>query len=117
MNKEVKKKWVAALRSGKYKQGHGMLRKNKGNDARFCCLGVLCNLHAEAHPEIAAKQTSRAKYMGRNDFLPEAVKKWAGLKRVNPEVDVGERYLLSLAELNDQGRDFKFIADVIEEQL
>ena len=45
MNPEIKAKWVAALRSGEYKQAKGQLRI--GNS--FCCLGVLCNLHAQAH--------------------------------------------------------------------
>ena len=36
LNPEAKAKWVAALRSGKYKQGHGRLRDGD----TFCCLGV-----------------------------------------------------------------------------
>ena len=40
MVKEIKDKWVAALRSGKYKQGSGQLH-NTMNDT-YCCLGVLC---------------------------------------------------------------------------
>ena len=32
--------WVAALRSGKYKQG----RSRRRGDDHFCCLGVGCNL-------------------------------------------------------------------------
>lgn len=47
MNKDIKRAWVKALRSGKYKQGRKQLRN--GND-EMCCLGVLCNLYAEAHP-------------------------------------------------------------------
>ena len=41
------KKWVKALRSGDYKQGHGRLR----TDDTFCCLGVACDLYAQEHPE------------------------------------------------------------------
>lgn len=37
MKTEVKKKWLKALRSGKYEQGRGQLRFNN----EFCCLGVL----------------------------------------------------------------------------
>lgn len=46
MNQEIKKRWVAALRSGDYKQGTGALRNA---DNKFCCLGVLCDLHSKAH--------------------------------------------------------------------
>ena len=34
------KKWIDALRSGKYKQGRGQLVKGD----RYCCLGVLCDV-------------------------------------------------------------------------
>ena len=46
MNKTIMKKWVKALRSGKYKQGRGTLCQvdKKGNES-FCCLGVLCDLY------------------------------------------------------------------------
>lgn len=37
MDPEIKKKWIEALRSGRYTQAKGRLRRG---DA-FCCLGVL----------------------------------------------------------------------------
>lgn len=40
MDPAVKAAWVAALRSGKYKQTSGRLRHAGG----FCCLGVLCEV-------------------------------------------------------------------------
>lgn len=40
MDEIFKKKWVEALRSGKYKQGLGQLRYGRGNNERYCCLGV-----------------------------------------------------------------------------
>ena len=40
--KANRKKWVAALRSGKYKQGKGQLYDNL--DEKYCCLGVACDL-------------------------------------------------------------------------
>lgn len=54
MNPELKAKWVAALRSGDYKQTKGALKKiiytyNRGSfvekeEYAFCCLGVLCDI-------------------------------------------------------------------------
>jgi hypothetical protein len=76
MNERIKKLWVEALRSGKYKQGRGKLR-NESNE--FCCLGVLCNLHAQEHPDIAAAQTSQTEYMGSSAMPSDAVCDWAGL--------------------------------------
>jgi hypothetical protein len=40
MLKGIKKKWLAALRSGKYKQGSGRLKRGPYH----CCLGVLCEV-------------------------------------------------------------------------
>ena len=42
MDPELKAKWVAALRSGEYKQGRDVLHNNKSNT--YCCLGVLCRV-------------------------------------------------------------------------
>ncbi len=42
MDPELKKKWVAALRSGEYKQGRNRLHRKVDNS--FCCLGVLCEV-------------------------------------------------------------------------
>lgn len=39
MDKERKAKWVAALRSGEYEQGSGILHDKDTN--KYCCLGVL----------------------------------------------------------------------------
>lgn len=39
LDPEVKAKWCAALRSGNYEQGRGLLHDESDNT--FCCLGVL----------------------------------------------------------------------------
>jgi hypothetical protein len=44
MNKEIKEKWINALRSGKYEQGKSQLRSLSN---KFCCLGVLCDLYKD----------------------------------------------------------------------
>lgn len=112
MNKRIKKQWVTALRSGEYKKATGSLRQldRTGKTTGFCCLGVLCNLHAIAHPEIAKKQIEAYQYMGQKELLPLAVARWAGVDRngmLSGTVD--------LVTLNDyENRSFKYIADVIE---
>lgn len=37
-----KKKWIEALRSGKYSQGRHTLKNSY--DMEYCCLGVLCDI-------------------------------------------------------------------------
>jgi hypothetical protein len=42
---ENRKKWVQALRSGKYRQGSGTLRRwVDGTETAYCCLGVACDV-------------------------------------------------------------------------
>ena len=115
MNKKIKAKWIAALRSGKYIQGRRRLRISgyMGAD-KFCCLGVLCNLHAEAHPRIAQAQTSPREYLGHSAMLPPKVMQWAGLRPGFGEDIVFGSFL---AGMNDSGMDFNQIADVIDTQL
>jgi hypothetical protein len=42
MKRILIEKWIAALRSGKYKQARGIMKNADG----FCCLGVACELHS-----------------------------------------------------------------------
>lgn len=117
MNKRIKKLWVDALRSGEYRQARGQLRSKQNG---FCCLGVLCNIHAQEHPEIAAKQMS-SNYMGQNAILPIAVREWAGLKTSDPLVKYSNKHgekRTNLADLNDNKRfNFEKIADAIDKSL
>ena len=41
MKTDIKKRWLKALRSGKYRQTRGKLKSRNGS---FCCLGVLCDI-------------------------------------------------------------------------
>lgn len=116
MKLKVKKLWLEALRSGKYRQVKGSLRRPNGG---FCVFGVLCNLHAEAHPEIAAQQTREREYMGQTQFLPTAVAKWAGITD-GAMVNAGSEthpYHATLMHLNDLSYSFEKLAGIIEKQL
>jgi hypothetical protein len=112
MKKTVMKKWVSALRSGKYKQGAGQLRDS---DDQFCCLGVLCDLHRR---ETGRGRWRKGTYFCDDDchyeVAPDAVADWAGLNERNP---ILPRAFASgsLAGLNDAGEEFADIADHIEE--
>jgi hypothetical protein len=43
-NKKNIRKWVKALKSGKFEQTTGQLFDNKEN--KYCCLGVACRLYS-----------------------------------------------------------------------
>lgn len=121
MNPEIKKKWVEALRSNQYKQGGGALRR----DNTYCCLGVLCDLHAKdtGNRFVDGGEFGRAfSYCGTVGCLPAPVMAWADLDSSLPRVN-HEGRTKSLTELNDGlGYDltpmpFSDLATLIEEQL
>lgn len=116
MKKKIALKWVEALRSGEYVQGEGELRSSNNS---FCCLGVLCNLHAQKHKKIARLETDPQKYLGQDTVLPNQVRDWAGLGSSNGLFEYGlfkeDNDVNSLIELNDQEcLDFNKIASFIE---
>src|SRR6185503_16966914 len=108
MDPEIRAQWTAALRSGEYRRGQGRLRSD---DDRFCCLGVLCDLAAKdgAVEEIHLSPGTHWRYDDETAYLPKAVQRWAQLDSGNPATSEG-----SLAGLNDEGRSFAYIADVID---
>lgn len=102
MDKTVKKAWVAELRSGDYKQGQFQLRDE---DNEFCCLGVLCNVHAKNNPEFAKTQKNPEEYDRCAGLPSPMVLAWAGIPR-----SIAEK----LARMNDrEGKKFSEIADWI----
>lgn len=117
MNQDIKKKWVAALRSGEYKQGRNSLKNHEGE---YCCLGVLCDLAVREGLKVEEKfHPSNRQYSFDGDFgfLPLSVRQWAQLSESSPTLTSGEDKE-KLDCLNDLYRlTFNEIADLIEEQL
>lgn len=130
MNKNIAKKWVKALRSGKYKQGDGYLKiTDCSGDSCHCCLGVLCELYNEEQKRSKKKQIrvhevewdgiSVIRFgQGKNDrgvtVLPKNVQDWAGMKTESGTAEGFPLWATDLAELNDSGADFDSIATTIE---
>lgn len=120
MDAELKEKWVEALRSGKYDQADGVLRKRDwhvetqrpGNFTNsFCCLGVLADVidptgwvvfnrtgSTALRPHVLSSSGSRGPDMLNMKVLPKAVQE-------------------PLAQMNDDGEGFDTIANWIEQNL
>lgn len=118
MNVAIRKAWTRALRSGKYKQGHGVLHKGD----QYCCLGVLCELAVQAgvtdreagHGISGDEYTYGDRPHGRAvAFLPDVVIEWAGLDSHDPWIQDND----GLAALNDDEVPFPEIADLIDARL
>ena len=125
MNANIKSKWVAALRSGQYKQGQYALR----TDNKFCPLGLLCELHRletgqENWKTFANVKGCCSSYFGNSLALPEKVILWAGLDSATPSIMMpGKKKSRSISLCNDGIKDkykklsFKEIAKLIEKSL
>jgi hypothetical protein len=94
------KKWVKALRSGKYKQARYRLRR----DNKYCCLGVACDISKLGKWDGTI-------YLDSYLYLPRKVQKWLGLRSSG-----GEYYTNNLTSFNDNNWSFKKIADIIESE-
>jgi hypothetical protein len=113
MNPEVKAAWVAALRSGEYRQGQGGLRAGD----EFCCLGVLCDLKGDDW--IAGHNNDEVygySLRGVFDMPPASVYSWAGCNLAAAKVTI-DGVTKPVADHNDEGATFAEIADAIEAQL
>ena len=123
MNKKIAKKWVKALRSGKYKQEREVLHNTTYVMESFCCLGVLCDLYQQDRRSKKKKMLdvenkwSHVTYDGADTYLPDAVREWAGMKTNHGSWD-NNKVDLNLVYLNDEKRNsFKTIASVIEKNV
>lgn len=103
-----RKRWVDALRSGRYRQTRGALRDraNTKNEA-FCCLGVMCDVHN-------SKLWHNEKYgfTGYDSLPPYSV--WSEFLIVHSDDEELSFYDGDYANMNDElNLTFDEIADII----
>lgn len=125
MKARIKKMWMKALRSRRYKQTEQVLRDKQG----FCCLGVLCDLHSKDQKKSHKKRydwTIRPSegedveysYADERGKLPLVVRKWAGLSSADPILKDRDGLTCCASGLNDDlGAGFARIASAIERTL
>jgi len=112
MKKEIAKKWVKALRSGKFKQAESFLKidYDDGNPTH-CCLGVLCELYND---EMRKSKKKTLPVRSSDNFLPRKVMNWAGMQSRDGKFGY---YESDLTRMNDGGKSFKVIANTIEKNV
>lgn len=77
INQPVLRKWIDALRSGKYTQTTGMLGEINDNGTRsYCCLGVLCEIAAQEGITEPKESANAISYDGVNTMPPGSVVRW-----------------------------------------
>lgn len=112
MDYEVKKRWLRALRSGRYKQTTGQLKHTSDGETCFCVLGVLCDLC----PQKRWLGDSTASTIEGGLGIPSpAVLKWAGFGSSTPPIK--DVRIQKLIQMNDSGVDFLELANYIEKAI
>ena len=122
------KKWVAALRSGEYRQGRGWLHLHTPEDDSYCCLGVACDLYSKEtgnggwreRTEHGAVMFDDGSAGGaweprKSGRLTNAVRMWLGLSYEDGSF-TASGHPGSLIALNDDGVTFEEIASIIESE-
>lgn len=109
MDKELRDRWIAALRSGNYKQTANVLKDDKG----FCCLGVL--LETREGPDIWGPPVTVPNfdfgYQPKNTEHADARMLTCRYLRV---INLEERIADELSRMNDDGVSFRAIAAYIK---
>ena len=116
MLNENAKKWVEALRSGKYRQCRDQLAKPTG---AYCCLGVACEVYQKAVGDLVVGRDTigRVTYDDQSAGLPHKVREWLGLRTRSGEFRDESGDWMHLTQLNDEEkRRFRTIAKVIESE-
>lgn len=143
LREDIKTAWLEELRSGRYKQAQGTLRGRvlvygePTDEVGYCCLGVLAEVLDKQFPEVLAEAGCRVKVnagilteddlaifwneprveRGTTSTIPLSLALAVGLngaeglipEHLQPE---GMPYL---STMNDRGKTFDEIADVIEQ--
>ena len=104
---------VTALRSGRYEQTMGTLRRNPPTES-YCCLGVACEISGLG---MWINGTYRIGDSSEGGYLHPIVQKQLGWATSCGSLTCKERdydFPVNLAHLNDTGITFDQIADLIE---
>lgn len=116
MNNNVKL-WLQALRSGEYKQCKRILSDGES----YCCLGVACEIARKnglnVHRTIVGQDETVVVFDGNTKTLPLSVSNWLGFYAgdvVGTIYKGCDNLVLCLSKLNDEGKTFLEIADMIE---
>ena len=125
MKEEIRKRWVQALCSGKFKRGEGSLYNS--DTESHCALGVLCELAVQ--DGVTERRDSRhggpsfygKSGEGSDNVLPPEVVEWAGLESESPILSFrsegfGDTEFWSVSEMNDLGASYEYIAEKIESE-
>lgn len=119
MKPELKSQWIEALRSGKYLQKRGALRKvSASGSVGYCCLGVLCEVaghNPDAQFNFGFISSKTAESLGLPVAGEEEITRFVNGGGLVDDMPNSSFQLLA-AGRNDRGWTFEQIADWIAQQ-
>lgn len=108
----ARKLWVEDLRSDPAQCNGALCELDGGKPAGWCCLGRACEVFCRSEHQLRLKDfDGKRSYAGADTTLPDEVAEWLGLQNTAGRWNQGDG---SLWWMNDSGRSFAEIADVIE---
>lgn len=114
MDKDLKVKWLKALRSGKYKQAKFSLH-SKHHDG-YCCLGVLCEV-AKIPSKLGAFE-DKLYLFEPSKFSTSTYDNWLSASIPNDAFGITRDQMYHLMDMNDkESKKFPEIATFIENNL
>lgn len=105
-------KWIVALRSGKYEQGHRRLHR----DGKFCCLGVACDVSGLGQWKPYGDST-KGYLIGGTEvtaMLSPPVSAWLGIGCDDPRLDTDGTTITCTYANDVRAYTFPRIADALE---
>ena len=124
----IKAKWLEALRSGNYEQGHGFLKVEKEDSdgdkhLQYCCIGVACEIleanWEDSHLDEDWEGDPHWFIWGSDEMTPDGF--WKGITSSWSLLAEGDA-TMQLSKMNDgnlheglNSQTFSEIADYIEE--
>lgn len=119
LDPQVKKEWLAALRSGDYLQANGYLKvlQNRQRKVHYCCLGVVADICKAPFVELPEKNaqvdTNVRQLWGQGNAVNTGALSPGFMKSISLDDQAADE----LASMNDNGNSFKQIAKWIEKEL
>ena len=113
--KEVRNKWLEALRSGKYTQSKQYLKRKDGS---MCCLGVLCDIQGVGWVDVGDYYVTSDSSYAWPTISDVGSEVYTAISDgvYDPECQKNDSVLYTvLGHMNDMyGKSFEEIADYIE---
>lgn len=109
MKRELRDRWITALRSGEYRQGKESLCRLYADEPAYCCLGVLAKLEGRLVQEDLIFRTPDGQ-----GTSYDSLEHYEVLDLYHNGTVRGHQPYAIIADMNDSSHPFHVIADYIE---